>query len=155
MVGNEREQVPFFQKQGFKTASIIIGTLLIAYGMASLEIIRRAHAAYQRGEDHFAQKMYKQAMWDYQEVQEFYYLPHTHWVDQAAEKEFICRAYIGDWIPPEGPLDADVRVTRSAEYEKYKAEVAQITPVGDSSYIPAPLTPYEKELLAKQQKKKK
>ncbi len=91
-------------------------------------------------------------MWDYQEVQEFYYLPHTHWVDLAAEKEFICRAYIGDWIPPEGPLDADVRVIRAPEYEKYKAEVAQITPVGDTSYVPAPLTPYEKELLQKQKK---
>jgi hypothetical protein len=154
LAGTESKQVPFFKKEGIKTAAIIVGTLLIAYGMANLEVVRRAHAAYERGEAHFKDKKYKQAMWDYQEVQEFYYLPHTHWVDQAAEKEFICRAYIGDWIPPEGPLDADVRQTRAVEYEKYKAEVAQITPVGDSSYIPAPPTTFEKEPPQKQQKKK-
>lgn len=130
--------------EGWKTALVIMGTLVLMYLMANLEIIRRARNAYNRGEEHFAQKMYKQAMWDYQEVQEFYYLPHTHWVDQAAEKEFICRAYLGDWIPPEGPLDADVRQTRAAEYAKYQAEVAQITPVGDSTYNPAPLTTFEK-----------
>jgi hypothetical protein len=79
-------------------------------------------------------------MWNYQEVQEFYYLPHSHWVDDAAEKEWICRAELGDFIPPEGPLDADVRQLRP-DYEKYKAEIAQITPVGDITYDPAPLTP--------------
>jgi hypothetical protein len=153
LAGNESGQVPFFQRQGFKTAAIIVGTLLIAYGMANLEILRRAHAAYERGEDHFKDKKYKEAMWDYQEVQEFYYLPHSHWVDQAAEKEFICRAYIGDWIPPEGPLDADVRQTRSTEFAKYQAEVAQITPVGDSSYQPAPPTSFERTPTPKQKKK--
>jgi len=154
LAGNESGKIPFFQKQGIKTTAIIVGTLLIAYGMANLEVIRRAHAAYERGEAHFKDKMYKQAMWDYQEVQEFYYLPHSHWVDQAAEKEFICRAYLGDWIPPEGPLDADVRQTRAADYGKYMAEVAQITPVGDSSYQAAPPTTLEKEQLQKLKKKK-
>lgn len=144
-----------FQNNGFKTALIVVGTLLVAYGMANLEVIRRAHNAYERGEAHFNDKLYKQAMWDYQEVQEFYALPHTHWVDLAAEKEFICRAYLGDWIPPEGPLDADVRQTRAAEYEKYKAEIAQITPVGDSTYQPAPLTTFEKDLQKKPGKNKK
>ena len=148
----ENEKPSFFQKGWLKSALLIIGTFLVAYGMANLEVIRRAHNAYERGEAHFADKKYKQAMWDYQEVQEFYYLPHTHWVDQAAEKEFICRAYLGDWIPPEGPLDADVRQTRAAEYEKYKAEVAQITPVGDSTYQPAPLTQIEKDMQKKAKK---
>lgn len=137
MAGNTTK-ISLNQKGTVKTAILIVVTLLIAYGMVNLEIIRRAHNAYERGEAHFQQKMYKQAMWDYQEVQEFYTPPHTHWVDLAAEKEFICRAYLGDWIPPEGPLDADVRQTRAAEYEKYRAEVAQITPVGDSTYQPAP-----------------
>ena len=155
MEGNASEQVPFYQRQGLKTAAIIVGTLLIAYGMANLEVVRRAYNAYNRGEAHFAEKKYKEAMWDYQEVQEFYYLPHTKWVDLAAEKEFICRAYLGDWVPPEGPMDADVRQTRAPEFEKYKAQVAQITPVGDSSYIPAPLTTAEQEILKKEEKKKK
>ena len=149
----DNAQDSLFPGPGWKIAGVIVGTLLIAYGMANLEVIRRAHNAYERGEAHFNQKMYKQAMWDYQEVQEFYMLPHTHWVDQAAEKEFICRAYLGDWVPPEGPMDADVRQTRSAEYEKYKAEVAQITPVGDTTYTPAPLTTFEKSLLKKEGKK--
>jgi hypothetical protein len=135
-----------------KTATVIIVTFLIAFGMANLEVIRRAHNAYARGEDHFNKKEYKQAMWDYQEVQEFYYLPHTHWVDLATEKEFICRAYLGDWIPEEGPLDADVRQTRASDYMKYQTEVAQITPVGDSSYQPAPPTTLEKSLSSPKKK---
>jgi hypothetical protein len=151
------EKEPSGLSEGWKTGLVIVGTLLLMYLMANLEIVRRARNAYNRGEEHFNQKMYKQAMWDYQEVQEFYYLPHTHWVDQAAEKEFICRAYLGDWIPPEGPLDADVRQIRAAEFAKYQSEVAQITPVGDTSYNPAPETTLEKDLQKKaaQPKKKK
>ena len=140
-------------KSGIKTALIIILTLLSAYGLANLEVIRRARAAYLRGEDLFAQHQYKQAMWNYQEVQEFYYLPHTHWVDDAAEKEWICRAELGDFIPPEGPLDADVRQTRP-DYEKYKAEIAQITPVGDISYEPAPLAAEDVKAIKKSKTKK-
>src|ERR1700677_4985791 len=135
-------------KSGFKTALIIILTLLSAYGLDNLGVIRSARAAYLRGEDFFAKRMYKQAMWSYQEVQEFYYLPRTHWVDDAAEKEWICRAELGDFIPPEGPLDADVRQIRP-DYEKYKAEIAQITPVGDITYDPAPPTKDDANLNAK------
>lgn len=154
MAESEGVKTPIWKKQGFKTAMTIAGTLLIAYGMANLEIIRRAHDAYQRGEARFAAKQYKQALWDYQEVQEFYFLPRTKWVDLAAEKEFICRAYLGDWVPPEGPMEADVRQTRAAEFEKYRKEVEQITPVGDTTYQPAPLTTYEKQALGKQEKPK-
>ncbi len=146
------EQPSFFQKKGFRTAMLIVATFAIAIGMAYLEVIRRAYNAYERGEAHFQDKKYKEAMWDYQEVQEFYTPPHTHWVNLAAEKEFICRAYLGDWVPPEGPLDADVRQTRAAEYGKYQAEVAQITPVGDTTYQPAPLTATEQGMLKKSKK---
>lgn len=135
-------------RSGFQTAAIIILTLLAAYGLANLEVIRRARGAYLRGEDFFAKHMYKQAMWSYQEVQEFYYLPHSHWVDDAAHKEWICRAELGDFIPPEGPLDADVRQIRP-DYEKYKAEIAQITPVGDITYDPAPPSQDDKKPNAK------
>lgn len=138
-----------------KVSLTIVGTLLIAYAMANLEIVRRARGAYQRGEKAFSEKRYKEALWSYQEVQEFYYLPKTHWVDQAAEKEFVCRAYLGDWVPPEGPMDADVRVIRAAEYEKFKAAVAQVTPVGDTSYKPAPLTDIEKKIQKDQKRKGK
>ena len=155
MAVTEDNNWPFWRRKGFQTACLIVGTLLIAYGMANLEVVRRAHAAYERGQKEFQAKRYKQAMWDYQEVQEFYYLPRTHWVDLAAEKEFICRAYLGDWIPPEGPMDADVRKTRSAEYEKYKDELAQITPVGDTTYNPAPPTTFEKDMAKKTRKAEK
>jgi len=141
------------KNSGIKTACIIVLTFLSAYGLANLEVLRRAHNAYERGEAHFAKHEYKQAMWDYQEVQEFYYLPHSHWVDQAAEKEWICRAELGDFIPPEGPLDADVRQIRP-DFQKYAAEIAQITPVGDITYQPAPLTPQEEAYQTKQAKKK-
>ncbi len=145
---------------GWVTAGAIIATLLIAYGLANLEILRRAHDAYNRGEAHFADKKYKEAMWDYQEVQEFYYLPHSQWVDKAAEKEWICRAYLGDFVPPEGPLDADDRTLelrngKPNDYYKYKDEIAQITPVGDTSYNPAPMTNDEKAATDKAAKKKK
>jgi|GEM_PF-1182260 len=146
--------LPYIKTNFWKNACLIGVTLLAMYEMANFEVIRRAYNAYNRGEAHFADKKYKEAMWDYQEVQEFYYLPHTHWVDLAAEKEFICRAYIGDWIPPEGPLDADVRTLRP-DFQKYKDEVAQITPVGDSTYQPAPPTTFEKDMAAKAAKKKK
>jgi hypothetical protein len=136
-LADSKAKVPFYKWEGFKTGMTVVVTLLIAYGMANLEILRRAHNSYERGEAHYAQKEYKQALWDYQEVQEFYYLPHNKWVDLAAEKEFLCRAYLGDWVPPEGPLDADIRTTRP-DYPKYQAEVAVITPVGDTSYTPVP-----------------
>lgn len=127
----------------------------VLYGMPALEIIRRARDAYLRGEAEFAQKHYKQAMWDYQEVEEFYYLPHTTYVDNAQHKEWICRAYLGDWIPPEGPMDADMRKLYPDIYQKYKSEVDAITPTGDPTYEPAPLTPQEKEYFEKQVKKNK
>jgi hypothetical protein len=139
---------------GWKTASIIVGTLLIAYGLANLEIVRRARAAYLRGEDEFAHQKYKEAMWDYQEVQEFYQPPHTSYVDKAQEKEWMCRAYLGDWIPPEGPMDADVRQLHPDIYQKYKSELDTIPLVGDTTYQPAPQTPYEKGVLPKEKKKK-
>jgi hypothetical protein len=150
---SEGEPIPFFKRDGFKTARVIVGTLLIAYGMANLEIIRRARATYLKAEEDFGQKRYKEAMWSYQQVQEFYMLPRSKWVDMAAEKEFICRAYLGDWIPPEGPMDADVRTLRQ-DYPKYAAEVAQITPVGDSSYQPSPQTMQEKNPPKPGKKKK-
>ena len=137
-------------KSGLQTAAIIILTLLAAYGLANLEVIRRARNFYLDGEAHFAKHEYKQAMWSYQAVQEFFYLPHTHWVDDAAEKEWICRAELGDFIPPEGPLDADVRQTRP-DYAKYKDEIAQITPVGDITYEPAPVSAAELKAEKKKQ----
>jgi len=151
----EKQPSSLFKREGWKTALVIVGTLLIAYGMANLEVIRRARAAYLRGEEEYNKKEYKHALWDYQEVQEFYYLPHSSYVDLAQEKEWLCRAYLGDWVPPEGPLDADVRLLHPETNEKYKAETAQITPVGDTSYQPAPLTPYEKKMLSDQMKKAK
>jgi hypothetical protein len=140
-----------------KTVLTILGVILflafVLYGMPALEIIHRARAAYLRGEDEFAKKLYKQAMWDYQEVQEFYYLPHTSYVDKAEEKEWVCRAYLGDWIPVEGPMDADLRKLHPEVYQKYRAELDAITPVGDSTFQPAPMTPPEKEYFEKEMKK--
>jgi hypothetical protein len=150
-VANDNK-VLFIKRDGFKTALVIVITFLVAYGLANLEVLRRAREAYLRGEASFAQKRYKEAMWSYQEVQEFYYLPHSKWVDLAAEKEWICRAFLGDFIPPEGPLDADVRQIRP-DFEKYKQEITQITPVGDITYNPAPLTTIEKNVAKKTNKK--
>ena len=93
------------------------------------EKILRAKAAYERGEAFFKQTKYRKAMWEYQEVTEFYGKPHSKWADLAEEKEWICRAYLSDWIPPEGPLDKDVRVLHPDLFDKYKDNILQITPV--------------------------
>jgi hypothetical protein len=154
LAATDSRQVPFFKRQGFINAMTIVGTLLIAYGLINLEVVRRARAAYLRGEKKYTEQKYKEAMWDYQEVQEFYYLPRTHWVDLAQEKEWICRAYLVDWIPPEGPMDADMRKLHPEVFEKYKNVIAQITPVGDRSYQPAPPTTMEKQQNSKSRKTK-
>jgi hypothetical protein len=138
------EKVPFYKRPGVQTALLVVATLLIAFQMARMEVVRRAKNAYNRGEKNFAERKFREALWDYQEVQEFYYVPKSKWVDMAAKREWECRAYLGDWVPPEGPLDADVRTIRP-DYEKYRDVVAQITPVGDSTYQPAPPTNAEKQ----------
>ena len=111
-----------------KTISIflilLVLSILIGVGIfsprANKEIENRAHTAYERGEVHFAINHYKEAMWDYEEVSEFYSKPHSQWVDLALEKEWICRAYLNDWTPPEGPMDSDVRQLHPDLYTKYK-----------------------------------
>jgi hypothetical protein len=138
--------VPFYKRQGVQTAVLIVVTLLIAFQMARMEVVRRAKAAYQRGEKLYEQRSYREALWNYQEVQEFYYVPKSKWVDMAAKREWECRAYLVDWIPPEGPMDADVRQLRP-DYPMYKDLVAQITPVGDTTFQPAPLTAAEQGVL--------
>src|SRR5258708_38163726 len=115
-----------------KKILLVIVSLHVAVGLGGCNLLRdenivKAQKCYEKGEKLFEQKRYKEAMLNYQKVQEFYYLPHSHWVDLAQEKEWICRAYLRDWIPPEG-APADVRKIRAPEYEKYKKEIAQITP---------------------------
>jgi len=114
---------------------VAIGLILAGsfIGVYYTENMHRAQKCYEEGETFFKQKDYKQAMWRYQEVSEFYSNPHTDWLDLAKEKEWICRAYLNDWIPPEGPLDKDVRVLHPDLYAKYKTELVQITPVQEKS----------------------
>ena len=140
--------IPFFKRAGVQTAILIVVTLLIAFQMARMEVMRRAKAAYKRGEALYEKKSYREALWNYQEVQEFYYVPKSKWVDMAAKKEWECRAYLDDFVPPEGPMDADVRQLRP-DYAQYKDAIAQITPVGDTTYQPAPLTEAEKDAKKK------
>jgi len=139
-------KVPFYKRPGVQTALLVVVTLLIAFQMARMEVVRRAKAAYHRGEKNFAERKFREALWDYQEVQEFYYVPKSKWVDMAAKREWECRAYLGDWVPPEGPLDADVRTLRP-DFAQYKDVIATITPVGDVTYQPAPPTNAEKQGL--------
>jgi hypothetical protein len=141
-VVNDEAPKPWYKKQGFQNAALIIGTLAIAYGLAVFEVVRRAHNAYDRGEALYAKKQYRQAMWEYQECQEFYNPPHTQWIDKSEAREWECRATLGDWVPPEGPLDADVRQMYPQVYAKYQAALSQITPVPDVTYDPMPaITP--------------
>ena len=99
------------------------------------EKMARAQAYYEKGEALFKQKDFKEAMWNYEMVGEFYSKPHTNWLDLAQEKEWICRAYLGDWTPSKGPTDGDVRVLQLELFEKYKTELASITPIPQSSSI--------------------
>jgi hypothetical protein len=63
------------------------------------EKVRRAQATYERGEVLFKQGYYRKAMWEYQEVGEFYKSPRTQWAELAEEKEWVCRAFLNDWTP--------------------------------------------------------
>jgi len=88
-----------------------------------------AEKCYEQGEAFFTQKKYKEALWSYEEVNEFYSKPHTNWVDQAEEKEWICRAYLNDWTPSKEKTIGDMRQLKPHLYDKYKNELMVITPV--------------------------
>jgi hypothetical protein len=118
------------------SASIFfIYTALQFKSVFNAEKTLRAKAAYERGETFFKQSKYRKAMWEYQMVNEFYSKPHSKWADLAEEKEWICRGYLSDWIPPEGPLDKDVRVLHPDIYNRYRDKLLQITPVPEISTL--------------------
>ena len=120
-----------------KILMVILFLILVLGAFAGLifiklnndEKVARAQKCYEEGEALFKQKDYKKAMWKYEEVSVFYAKPHTIWLDLALEKEWVCRAYLNDWIPSDGPLDRDVRALQPDIYAKYKVELSQITPV--------------------------
>lgn len=136
--------VPFLKRAGVQNALLVIGVLAAMYAMANFELWRRARAAYLRGEKYFAEGQIRKALWEYQEVQEFYQPPRWSWVDKAERREWECRALLGDWVPPEGPLDADVRKMYPERHARHAEVVATITPVGDLNDKPAPPIPGEK-----------
>jgi len=101
----------------FKNTITVIVTALIAFEMARLEVVRRAHREFNEGEKYYAwyqdpakkahdllelktsgkmseneyehlmeEDMYKEAVVWWQTVGDFYYLPHSHWVDDAEER---------------------------------------------------------------------
>jgi len=146
---NDAATLPLHKKPWVQTTLLVIGTIIIAYGMVYFEIIRRAHAAYDRGEALYAKGQFRQALWEYQECQEFYQPPHNKWNDLSEAKEWECRARLNDWAPPEGPLDEDIRVTRSQIYNKYQSALAVITPQPDTTYNPIPNTPPQPKKGAK------
>jgi len=149
-------KTPWFKKPAVQNILLILATLAIAYGMAVFEVARRAHAAYDRGESLYEKKQYRQAMWEYQECQEFYNPPHTSWIDKSEAREWECRAILADWVPPEGPLDADVRQIHPEIYAKYQTVLAQVTPVPDTSYDPMPVvTPISTPIKGAKKGKKK
>ena len=106
----------------------LIVTWWTFFNMNNKENIERAQKCYEEGEGLFNQKNYKEAMYRYEEVSVIYNKPHSKWLDLAQEKEWICRAYLNDWVPPEGPLNGDMRLRQSNLFEKYKAELVKITP---------------------------
>jgi len=151
----EGQPTPWYKKPAIQNTLLILGTLIIAYYMAYFEIIRRAHAAYDRGQALYEKQEYRKALWEFEECQEFYQPPHSRWVDLSEKREWECRAYLGDWTPPEGPLDEDIRQSRAPIYSKYQAELVQIAPVPDSTYNPMPLTPAEQKAADPKGKKAK
>jgi hypothetical protein len=129
-----------FELKGFKIFLLIISCILIAYGMANWEIIYRASACYSRGQMWFERDNYQRAMWNYQEVTNFYYQPKSQWLKKAQKKIWMCRAYLSDWAPQAGPLSADVRKMHPHQYAQYKDILLKITPVPNINYVPAPST---------------
>ncbi len=93
------------------------------------ENITRAQRFFEEGEAFFKKNNYKDAKWNYEIVSEFYSTPHTPWLELSREKEWMCRAYLNDWAPSKGSLEADVRRMQPNLYAKYKDNLDQITPV--------------------------
>jgi hypothetical protein len=93
------------------------------------QIAAGAEKCYEQGEAFFNQKKYKEALWSYEEVNEFYSKPHTNWSDLAEEKEWVCRAYLNDWTPSKEKTVGDMRQLKPHLYDKYKTELISITPV--------------------------
>lgn len=91
---------------------------------------KRAQEVLASADGLFQKQEYRKAMWKYQGVIELYSSPSTKdLVSQASRKEWLCRAYLNDWVPAKGDIAGDVRVLHPDDYEQYKKEIEQITPI--------------------------
>ena len=70
--------------------------------MAYAEIIHRAKVEYRNGEGFEGQGDYRQALWSYQAVLDFYSKPESKWVRLARQKVEFCQRKLEEEKPAEG-----------------------------------------------------
>ena len=114
--------------------SLLFGFVTVLFGGVNFYLNHNVTAGeaqkhFEEGEELFNQKKYQEAMWTYQGVGVLAKKFNTNLLNLAQKKEWVCRAYLNDWTPSEGPRSADVRLIYPEIYAKYKAELAQITPI--------------------------
>jgi hypothetical protein len=109
----------------------ILGLLFVGIQsyMAHKQTRELAQAEYEKGNEFLKQKKYKEAMWTYQGTEGLSKKIDVNLLNLAQKKEWICRAYLNDWTPSEGPRIADVRQIRPEIFSKFQAELSKITPV--------------------------
>lgn len=81
-----------YNKDWFQKIVLVLAAVFIVYFMAYFEIINRAKTEYKNGEVFLKEGDYRQALWSYQAVLDFYYKPESKWVEKARVKVEECRA---------------------------------------------------------------
>ncbi len=91
-----------YNKDWFQRTVLIVLALIIVYIMAYAEIIHRAKVEFRNGEEFESQQDYRQALWSYQAVLDFYSTPESKWVRLAREKVVFCQGKLDQAKPAEG-----------------------------------------------------
>ena len=88
--------------QRIDVGTLIVLALVVVYAMAYAEIIHRAKVEYRNGEGFETQGDFRQALWSYQAVLDFYSKPESKWVRMAREKVAFCEQKLEEHKPGEG-----------------------------------------------------
>ena len=91
-----------YNKDWFQRTVLIVLAVVIVYVMAYAEIIHRAKVEFRNGEEFEVQGDYRQALWSYQAVLDFYSKPESKWVRMAREKVTFCEQKLAQQKPGEG-----------------------------------------------------
>jgi len=95
-------ETKFYNRDWFQRTVLIVLALVIVYAMAYAEIIHRAKVEFRNGEEFERQGDYRQALWSYQAVLDFYDKPESNWLRMAREKVKFCQQKLDEQKPKAG-----------------------------------------------------